>query len=81
MKLNKLDGIEKLINLTLLNISYNQIRSLQKLKFCNLLTFLDASANNLSKIDELSNNLLDLNLSNNSLTSLQFCVKLQVKLF
>lgn len=78
MKLNKLDSIENLSNLNLLNISSNRIRTLHKLKSCEKLTFLDASANKLIKIDELPINLFEINLSNNTLTSLQFCSKLEV---
>lgn len=90
MKLTKLDGIESLPNLKYLSLRVgssllsrgplqdNKLTSMKKLSALSSLLFLDAYHNRISKVEELPESLIELNLANNKLTSLSFCSNVPV---
>ncbi|CAI4223541.1 unnamed protein product [Auanema sp. JU1783] len=77
MNLNKLTGIEALPNLVNLSLKNNRFCSIKKLKILENLEFLDASCNKILRADQLPIKLKHLNLSQNHLVSLQFCIEVQ----
>lgn len=67
--------ITMLTNLTNLNVSYNNLKSISTICFCNSLRVLNARCNKLEELPSeigLLTNLCDLNLVNNKLQSLPF---------
>ncbi|GMT11687.1 hypothetical protein PFISCL1PPCAC_2984, partial [Pristionchus fissidentatus] len=78
MNLNKLSGIDDLVQLTCLSLRNNKLATVGKIAKLRNLYSLDLSENRITKIDELPEMMTHLNLDGNKLVSLQFCSKLLV---